>query len=77
MEELLKYFIKETGEKFAEVKSDLSEINEKLGDLREFKIQMLASARTTSFIVSAICGFITLLATVLAVPWLSGKLGGH
>lgn len=62
MEELLRYFMKDTNDR-------LDKIEAKIDDLSTFKIQMLATARMTSLVVSAICGFITLLVTT----WLSIK----
>lgn len=60
MEELLRYFIQETNERLAGIERSLL-------DLQKFKIEMLASARTTSLIVSTVCGFVTLVATLLTV----------
>lgn len=60
MEELLRYFIQETNEK-------LMSIETKLEDLQEFKVEMMASARITSLIISSFCGLVTLLTTLVTV----------
>lgn len=60
MEELLRYFIQETKEK-------LVSIEDKLEDLQKFKIEMMSSARFTSLVVSSVCGFITLISSLLLV----------
>lgn len=60
MEQLLRYFIQETNESLASIRADLS-------DLKKFKVEMIASARLTAFIVSAICGLITLLSSLFLV----------
>lgn len=51
---------KETNERF-------DKLEVKVDALQTFKITTVASARTTSLIVSGICGFITLVATVITV----------
>lgn len=58
MEQLLKYFMEATNGR-------LDGIEAKLDDLTKFKIEMLATARITSLVVSAVCGFITMVVTVL------------
>ncbi len=58
MEELLQYFMGATNDR-------LEGIEGKLDDLVKFKIEMLATARLTSLIVSSFCGLITLVVTVL------------
>lgn len=68
---LLNYHINETNQKFAEIKEDLEQIRERLDKLSEFKIDMIATSRTVSFIVSALCGILSLLVTTLV----SLKLG--
>jgi hypothetical protein len=65
MEQLFRYFIQETDKKFDELKGDIADVKEQLKDLSKFKAEMIATARTTSFIVSAICGAITLTVTVV------------
>lgn len=60
MEELLRYFIKETNESLAGIRSQLD-------DLQKFKVEMMSSARLTSLVVSGICGFITLVSSLLLV----------
>lgn len=65
--DLLKHHIEETRSRFDEVRSDLQEIRAKLEDIKEFKIDAIATSRTVSFIVSAISGLITLVATALTI----------
>lgn len=60
---LLNHHIENTRDQFAELKEDLKTLTEKVNTLNEFKIGLIVSSRTTSLIVSAICGFLTLLIT--------------
>lgn len=60
MEELLRYFIQETNESLAQIRTDLS-------DLKKFKAEMVVSARLTSLIVSSICGLLTLISSWVLV----------
>lgn len=62
MDPLLKYFMEETNKR-------LDTVDDKLTDLTKFKVEMIASARLTSFIVSGLCGLITMIATM----WMSYK----
>lgn len=62
MDQLTEYFMNQTNDSLKDIRSQLE-------DLRKFKIEMVASARLTSLIVSSICGLITMLATV----WLAKK----
>jgi hypothetical protein len=57
MEELLKYYMEETNKRITSMES-------KLEDLTKFKIEMVASARTTSLVVSGLCGLITMIVSV-------------
>ena len=56
----MELFIQETNRR-------LERIENKLEELHSFKIEMLATSRTVSFIVSAISGLITLVATALTI----------
>lgn len=67
MEQLIQYFMKHTDKRFDEVHEELGKLSEHLSDLTKFKIEMIASARTSAFLVSAVCGAITLISTVLTV----------
>lgn len=67
MEELLKYFIRETNEKLNSIENKMSTMGDKLEDLQRFKSEMMVSSRITSLIVSGICGFLTMLASLLLV----------
>ncbi len=63
--ELLQYFMGETNKRF-------DSIDEKLDDIHQFKVSLIAQSRLTALIVSGLCGFITLLATV-ALAWFTAK----
>ena len=65
MEKLLQYFMEETNRKFDSVSEDVKDIKDSLSDLQKFKIEMLSSARATSFIVSMVCGLVTLSISVV------------
>jgi hypothetical protein len=65
MEQLLKYFMQETDKKLDELKDEVSTVRHKLEDIQKFKTELLATARTTSFIVSLICGTITIAITIV------------
>lgn len=67
MEKLLKYFIEDTSKKIDEVNSDIHEINRKLDDLMKFKIEMLASAKMTSILVSGAISLASLIITYFSV----------
>lgn len=73
MEELLKYFIKETDRKFDDIRSNMEGVNVKLEDLTKFKVEMLATARATSFMVSVVVGVIS---TAISV-FISIRYAGH
>ncbi len=75
MEELIRYFIKETNERLESLDYKMTSMGAKLSDLQKFKAEMIASARLTAFFVSGVCGFITLLATVFLVYYT--RLGVH
>lgn len=64
MEQLLSYFIEETNRKFDALHGAVSGIETKLDDLTKFKIEMVATARLTALVTSALCGLITLLVTL-------------
>ncbi len=72
MDELLKRFIDETDRKFDDFKEGMGQIHDKLDDLTKFKIEMMVSARLTSFLISIACGFITLV-TCVAVAWYTAR----
>lgn len=71
-ERLLEYFKEDTNRRFDEMKDQLSSINASLDDLKAFRISLIAQSRLTAFIISAVCGFVTLVAT-LAVTFYIGK----
>lgn len=70
---MLKYFIEDTNKKIDEIKSELKDIDSKLTDLQSFKIEMLSSARITSFIMSSIFGFATFVGTIVTVYFTVNK----
>ncbi len=63
MENLLEHHIAETRQRFKELRSDFKIIEYKIDELHDFKIQTIMSAKMTSMIISAVCGFVTLVAT--------------
>ena len=65
MEELLKMYREYNDKRFDEVRDDIKDIASRIEDLREFKIQQIAAARTVSMIISSVCGFITLIVSSL------------
>jgi hypothetical protein len=65
VKELLEHVIEEQREFRKETKEELAAIKEKIQAVHEFKISTVAGARATALIVSIVCGFITLLATVI------------
>ncbi len=70
MDNILKYHIEDTKEKLLEIKEDIEDLTATIEDLKEFKIQLVATSRLTSLIVSAICGFVTLaVSTLVAVKF--------
>ena len=62
MEELVSYFMEETNRKLDRMEAALT-------DLQQFRVSLIAQSRLTALIVSAICGFISLLASVGVVLW--------
>lgn len=73
MESLLRYFMEETNRKFQDIHESQGHINKKLDDLTQFKIEMVASARMTSFLVSSACGFVSMVVSVGLAIYLKGK----
>lgn len=74
-EALLSYHIEQTGKKFDEVRDELKSLIEKVDALQEFKVSIIINARWVSLVVSAICGFVTLVATT-ALSFIVQKYGG-
>lgn len=72
-DQLQKYFMKETDRKIEELKGDIKLVNGKLDDLTKFKIEMIVSARMTSFVVSSVCGLLTLLVSTYLTHRFGGK----
>lgn len=66
-ETLLQHHIEETRGNFADVREDLRELKVSLAELKTFRTEMIVTSRTVSLVVSAVCGFITLVASVVAV----------
>lgn len=70
MEPILEYHIEETGKRFSDIKEDLHDIKERLEELRDFKIETIATSRLVSLLVSAVCGLITLtISTIVAIKF--------
>lgn len=70
MEPILEYHIEETGKRFNDIKEDLRDIKTRLDELREFKIETIATSRLVSLLVSAVCGLITLtISTIVAIKF--------
>lgn len=63
-EELLKMYREYNDKRFDEVRADLQDIRLRMEEVNNFKVEMIASSRTVSMVVSAICGLMTLLATI-------------
>lgn len=59
------YFAQETNKKFDELKGELSDIRDRVEQIAVFKVEAIVTARMVSLIVSAACGILTLVATVL------------
>lgn len=73
MENLLRYFMEETNRKFQDIHESQGNINRKLDDLTQFKIEMVASARLTSFVVSGACGLLSMMISVALAIYFRGK----
>lgn len=65
MERLLQHHINETGKRFDDLGDRLEKIDSKLSELQEFKVKMVVDARWVSLLVSAVCGFATMIATTV------------
>lgn len=63
MEHLLKMYQEYSDRKFDEIREDIHEIRQKMDEIHEFKVTSIATSRTVSMIVSAVCGLVTLLVT--------------
>lgn len=74
--DLLQHHIRETTRQFNEIKDDLDCINTKIDNLHEFKLKLLVNTKWISLIVSAGCGFLTLVVTAIINYLLTKKLGG-
>lgn len=74
MEHLLKHHIHETEKRFEDIHKTLTNIDEKLSELKEFKIKLIVTSRFFSLIVSAICGVCTLIASTVVTYYINIKL---
>ena len=63
MEHLLKMYQEYSDKKFDEIREDIQEIRQRMDEIHEFKVTSIATSRTVSMIVSAVCGLVTLLVT--------------
>lgn len=55
-----------TRERFAAIESRLEKIETKIDNFSEFKASMIVSTRFVSLVVSAVCGLVTLIATIVS-----------
>jgi hypothetical protein len=65
MEQLLKLHAEHTKERLDNLHDDLREVKDKLDALQNFKIETIVSARWVSFMVSTVCGFVTMIGTAV------------
>jgi len=65
MEKLLQLHAAHTKERLDDLHEDLRQVKEKLDALQNFKIETIVSARWVSFMVSTVCGFVTMIATAI------------
>lgn len=61
MEDDLKFYREYNDRRFDEIRSDIRDLATRLEELNEFKISQIATSRTISVVISAICGLITLI----------------
>lgn len=73
MEDLLKYHIEDTSKRFDHVSEELGKIHHKLDALQEFKTVTIVSTRWVSFVVSTVCGLVTMIATACLNYFLTTK----
>ncbi|HLB41220.1 MAG TPA: hypothetical protein VJJ83_05495 [Candidatus Babeliales bacterium] len=70
MDSVLDYHIGHSDKKFEELKIQIEALSEKVDELREFKVQMIATSRLVSLVVSAFSGLITLIvSTVITIKF--------
>lgn len=74
MDNVLKYHIENTNKQFDEIKESLHEIHDRIDDVQKFKAEMLISSRIVSVIISAVCGFLTMIATTILSYYVQVKL---
>lgn len=70
MQDLFKLYTEYTDKRFDDIKEDLHDLGAKIDDLREFKVEMVATSRLVSFIISAVSGLITLIiSTIVSIKY--------
>lgn len=74
MDELLKRHIQETDRNFENIHEELLSLSKQIEDLKDFKMRLLISSRFFSFLVSAICGAVTLIASSFVTYLINVKL---
>jgi len=74
MDLMLKHHIESTEKKFDSISEDIKELSLKVDDLREFKTKLIISSRFFAFVVSAICGLVTLIASTVVTYYVNLKL---
>ena len=57
--------MEETNKRLDCLKEDLQDIQLRIEALHEFKVQQIATSRTVSFIISGVCGLITLIVSAV------------
>lgn len=73
MDKMMDYLIKHTDEKFDQVREELNRLGNKVEELNTFKIEMIASAKTSTYLISTIVGVTSFAATVLTVYYMVKK----
>ena len=72
-EEFREILREENNRRFDSIEKELIEMRKQMTKLNEFKIQVLSSSKVGSFLISAFCGIITLIASL----WLTAsRIGG-
>lgn len=76
VDDLLIHHINETSKKFDALLLELRALRDKVQDLSEFKVQMVATARFTSLLYGALTGIVTLIAAGVIEYLVLIKVGG-
>ena len=65
IDDLLKHHISESRDRFIEIRGDLKEIKDELGELRTFKTEILEKAKVVSFMWSMVWGGVMMVVTLV------------